>query len=324
MTHELLLTEALPDVGMRALAAQTGVNVIVLPEPTASAMADALPKADGVVMVMEEPALDAGMIARAVRLRVACRFGAGYDNFDVSALTARGIPLVTTADANADVVAEHALYMMLALAKRGPVLDREVKGGVWWRRFGAVELHGKTCLIVGYGRVGRRIAALASAFAMGIVIVDPAVSKSDILQGGYAYARTLDDALPRADFIILACAYTPATKHLIGTRALSNMKRSAFIVNVARGAVVDERDLAAALDSGQLAGAGLDVLETEPPQPGNPLLARDNVVLTPHSAAFIDTAYDRMALSVVDKAARGLRGLLTRGDVVNPACFDES
>jgi D-3-phosphoglycerate dehydrogenase len=322
MPQKLVLTEPLPAVGMRALSACADVDVVVLSEPTTAALSMAIPDADGVIMVLERPPLTAELIESAPQLRVACRFGAGYDNFDVSALTRRGIPLVTTADANADTVAEHALYLMLALAKRGPLLDRVVKAGVWTRSFGGVELRAKTCVIVGYGRIGRRIAKLATAFAMGIEIVDPAADESEVLQSGYAYTRSLEDALSRADFLVLACAYSPATKWLINAPALARLKTSAFVINVARGPVIDERALVAALEGGRLAGAGLDVLEAEPPAKDNPLLKRDDVVLTPHSAAFINTAYDRMAVSVTEKAVAGLQGRLTRLDVVNPECFD--
>jgi D-3-phosphoglycerate dehydrogenase len=157
---------------------------------------------------------------------------------------------------------------------------------------------------------------------MNIVIVDPAAQVSDVARSGHVLAASLEAALPQADFVVAACTYTQATRHLIDARALSLVKASTFIVNVARGPVVDERAVVAALESGSLAGVGLDVLETEPPQAANPLLKRDDVVLTPHTASFIDTAYDRMALSIVDKAWRGLRGGLTRTDVVNPDCFD--
>ena len=308
---------------MRALSEHAAnVRVAVLPQPTIAALSDSLRDADGVIMVMEQPALTAALIERAPRLRVACRFGAGYDNFDVPALTCRGIPLTTTADANADTVAEHALYLMLALAKRGPSLDQSVKSGAWMRNFGAIELRGKRCLIVGHGRVGRHVARLASAFAMSIEVVDPAANDSEILQSGYVRARSLEDALPRADFLVLACALNPSTRGLINARTLAMLKQSAFLINVARGAIVDERALAAVLESGRLAGAGLDVLEIEPPTKGNPLLKRDEVVLTPHTAAFIDTAFDRMAVEVVRKAVAGLQGRLTRADVVNPECFE--
>lgn len=310
MNHNttLILTESLPAAGMRLLQARRRVHVLVLPAPTEAELARALPQADGVVMVMEQPPLTARLIDLAPRLRIACRFGAGYDNVDVAALTRRGIPLATTGEANAATVAEHALYLMLALAKRGPALERAVKGGAWPRGFGGVELRGRTCVVVGFGRIGRAIAQRAAAFEMKIVAVDPR------LPG----AQSLADALPQADFAVLACALTPGTRGLIGTQALSRVKRGAFLVNVARGPIVDERALVAALETGRLAGAGLDVMETEPPRSGHPLLARDDVVLTPHVGAYIDTAYERMAVACAQAALAGLERRLERACVVNP------
>ena len=293
---------------MRVLEARPDVRVLVLPAPTEAELARALPEADGVVMVMEQPALTARLIELAPRLRIACRFGAGYDNFDVPALTRRGIPLATTGDANADTVAEHALYLMLALAKRGPALERAVRAGSWPRGFGSVELRGRTCVIVGYGHIGRAVARRAAAFEMKIVAVDPHAPGTE----------KLADALPQADFVVLACALTPETRGLIGAQALARMKPGAFLVNVARGPIVDEAALVAALEAVRLAGAGLDVLETEPPRPGHPLLARDDVVLTPHVGAFIDTAFERMAVACAQAALAGLDGRLERASVINP------
>ena len=293
---------------MRVLEARLDVRLLVLPAPTEAELARALPEADGVVMVMEQPALSARLIDLAPRLRIACRFGAGYDNFDVPALTRRGIPLATTGDANADTVAEHALYLMLALAKRGPALERAIKSGAWPRGFGSVELRGRTCAVVGFGRIGQAIARRAAAFDMKIVAVDPYLPGTE----------KLAQALPQADFVVVACALTPETRGLIGAQALARMKSGAFLVNVARGPIVDEAALVAALEAGRLAGAGLDVLETEPPRPGHPLLARDDVVLSPHVGAFIDTAFERMAVACAQGALAGLDGRLERASVVNP------
>jgi D-3-phosphoglycerate dehydrogenase len=322
MSHTLLLTQALPEPGMRLLAARTDVRVTVLAAPTAQALAAALPRADGVIVVMEEPALTAAMIGAAQRLRVACRCGAGYDNIDVAALTARGVPLVTTGPANADTVAEHALYLMLALARRGPRLDRAVKAGAWPREFGAIELRDRTCLVVGYGSIGRHVARLTRAFPMHVLVVDPGPGADTAAQDGSTVVATLAEALPQADVVVLACALTPATRGLIDGEALARMKQSAFLVNVARGAVVDEAALVAALEAGRLAGAGLDVLQTEPPLADNPLLTRDDVVLTPHTAAYVATAYDRMAVTAAEKTLAGLDGRLQPQDIVNPEAFE--
>lgn len=293
---------------MDVLRARADVQVQILTTPSENELARALPEADGVVMVMEQPALTARLVELAPRLRVACRFGAGYDNFDVAELTRRRIPLATTGGANADTVAEHALYLMLALARRGPALDRAVKAGAWPRSLGGVELRDRSCLIIGYGRIGRAIARRIAAFDMKLIVVDPQV------QG----ATALADALPKADFVVLACALTTETRGLMSAASLKRMKRGAFLVNVARGPVVDEQALAAALQAGRLAGAGLDVLQTEPPRPGHPLLARDDVVLTPHVAGHIDTAHERMAVACAQAALAGLDGRLDPATVVNP------
>jgi D-3-phosphoglycerate dehydrogenase len=307
-TTTLVLTEALPEAGMRLLRARPDVRAEVLAQGTEAELRRAMPYADGVVLVMERPALTRELITLAPRLRVACRMGAGYDNIDLAALTQRAIPLTSTGGANADTVAEHALYLMLALARRGPQLDRAVKAGAWPRAFGGVELRGRTCVIVGYGRIGRAVARLAAAFEMEVVIVDPKVEK----------AKPLEKALPLADFLVLACSLTPQTERLMDAAALARMKPGAFVVNVARGAVIDQAALAAALAEGRLAGAGLDVLEAEPPRPDDPLLMRDDVVLTPHVAAYIDTAYERMAVACAQAALAGLDGKLDAAAVVNP------
>ena len=293
---------------MRLLQARPDIHLRILDHPSQSDLARALPEADGVVLVMEQPALTGELIAHATRLRVACRCGAGYDNFDVAALTRRRIPLATTASANAGTVAEHALYLMLALARRGPALDRAVKAGAWPRGFGGVELAGRTCVIVGYGPIGRAIATRVAAFDMKLVIVDPAVPEG----------QELEAALPEADFVVMACALTPQTRHLMNADAFKRMKRSAFLVNIARGPVVDEKALIAALEGGGLAGAGLDVLEQEPPHGANRLLGRGDVVLSPHVAAYIDTAFERMAIACAQNALAGLDGTLDRSSVVNP------
>lgn len=314
----LVLTEILPEAGMRKLAERPEVRRLVLPAPSDAELARALPQADGVIMVMERPALTAALIERAPRLRVACRMGAGYDHIDVAALTRRRIPLATTGAANARTVAEHALYLMLALAKRGPALDRAVKGGAWPRGFGAIELARRSALVVGYGRIGREVARLAAAFEMRIVVVDPHVPSDAVTRDGFARAASLADGLRDADFVVLACALGPATRGLIDAQALAHMKPGAFIVNVARGPVIDEAALVAALAEGRIAGAGLDVLEREPPRPGHPLLLRDDVVLTPHTAAYVDTAFERMALACATNALAGLDGRLGPTAVVNP------
>ena len=208
---------------MRVLATRADVAVAIISAPTEAALALAIADADGVILVLERPRLTAEMVRAAPRLRVVRRCGAGYDNIDVTALTGTArIPLATSGAANADAVAEHALYLMLALAKRGPLLDRAVKGGGWPREFGAVELRDRTCLVVGYGAIGRRIARLAAAFSMRVVVADP--HRGSDAAAGRPPAASLDQALPEADFVVLACALTPTTRGLIDAARLAGMR----------------------------------------------------------------------------------------------------
>jgi D-3-phosphoglycerate dehydrogenase len=321
MADTLVLSERLPEAGMRILAAAAGLRVAVLAAPNEAALTAALRDADGVILAMERPSLTAAMIDAAPRLRIVCRLGAGYDNLDVAALTRRRIPLATTGGTNAPTVAEQALYLMLSLAKRGPVLDRAVKAGRWPREFGGVELIGKTCVLIGYGYVGREIAIRVAAFGMRVVVVDP--DSTPDAATGFRHEPDARRALAEADFAVLACALTPATQGLIGDATLAVMKPTAFVINVARGAVVDEAALARALAARRIAGAGLDVLQREPPEPANPLLARDDVVLTPHTASYIAETFDRMAEICARNALAGLAGRPDPAFVVNRAALSD-
>jgi len=313
----LVLSERMPAEGMALLEARRDAQLVVLPDREQATLAAALADAHGVVLVGERPILTAELIARAPRLRVAARMGAGTDNFDIPALTARGIPLLTTGGANAGTVAEHAIYLLLALAKRGPARDRAVKAGTWPRGFGAVELAGATALIVGYGRIGRAIAQRLRGFDMTVLAVDPHASAA--AQDGVEVAPSLQAALPRADAVLLACALTAETRNLIGVAELQLMKPTAFLVNVARGLVVEEAALAEALAAGRLAGAGLDVLCQEPPESGNPLLGRDDVVLTPHTASHVASTYARMSRVAAQAMLDALDGRLDHELAVNSA-----
>jgi D-3-phosphoglycerate dehydrogenase len=303
----VVLSAALPAPGMRRLAA-AGLDLLVLPAPTEAALLAAAPAADAIVLVDEQPALSGPVIAAAGPPAARLPQRRGVRQFRRAGADPPRHPLVTTGGANADAVAEHAIHLLLALAKRGPLHDRRVRAGVWSRERGAVELRDKVAAVIGWGRIGRRIGHLAQAFGMRVLPVDPAA----------ADGMPLDDALPIADAVILALPLTPATRHLIDAGRLARMKPSAFLVNVARGAVVDQAALTAALLAGRLAGAGLDVLEEEPPDPADPLLALDTVVLSPHIAASCPEAVERVALACAEAVIQGLAGDFRDLAVVNP------
>lgn len=274
-------------------------------------------------LIIRTAALDAPAIAAARRLKVVARYGVGYDNVDVAALTARGIPLTTVGDANAVTVAEHALALLLALAKRVPDLDRATRAGGWSIRNAAStwELSGKTILLVGLGRVGRAMARRCRAFDMRVIAVDPAVSAATMADMGAEKRDRLEDALPDADVVSLHLPLGPETRGLIGADAFARMRPGAVLVNTARGGIVDEAALRDALACNRLAAAALDVFAAEPPAPDDPLLADPRVILAPHHAGLSRECARRMSLACAENILAALGGRPDRRFVVNPECL---
>lgn len=232
---------------------------------------------------------DDAMLQGCDALRVVMRFGVGTDNFDLNAMKRRGIAVGVIANYNA--VAEFTLTLMLSVLKSYPRLDREVRAG-GWGRFPMRELTGKTVGLVGFGRIGKRLAELLGGFGVNLLVYDPYVDAETVRR--YSGEKTaLEDLLGRADVVSLHLPSTPETRHLINSERLEMMRDGAYLVNTARGALVDEAALVAALKSGKLAGAGLDVYETEPVTPENPLFALENTALAPHcSAITYETNYN--------------------------------
>jgi len=259
-------------------------------------------------------------VAAAPHLQVVARTGVGFDAVEVPALTARGIPLMVTGSANSTSVAEHALFFMLALAKRAAEMHREVKQGIMHDRSRGlpVELSGKTVLIVGFGRIGSRTAPRCAAFGMTVLVYDPYKPAEAIRQAGYEPAADLDAAVARADFISIHCPKNAETRGMFGAARLGRMRQGAFLVNTARGGIVEEAALHAALVSGHIAGAGLDVFEPEPPDPSHPLLRLEQVITAPHMAGVTSEAVAAMAVATARNMLSVLDGTPTRENVVNP------
>jgi D-3-phosphoglycerate dehydrogenase len=270
--------------------------------------------------------IDAELIDAAPNLTFVARHGVGYDTVDVEALTRRGIPLALTGDVNSGAVAEHALGLMLALAKRIPAYDQAVRTGRYSIRdsFSACELDGRTVLVIGFGRIGRKVARLCDAFGMTVLVADPFVDAGAIESLDYRYAGDLNSALEQADFVSVHVPKGPDTAHLIGKAQLDRMRRGAFLINVSRGGLVDEAALLAALDAGRLGGAALDVFEVEPPPDDYALLKHPGVVLTPHSAAFTGECSARMALACAQNVINFVSGRIDPELVVNPETLDKT
>lgn len=257
-------------------------------------------------------------------MQIVARVGVGYDAVEVPALSAKKVPLMVAGTANSPSVAEQAVYYMSALAKRGVDLDRLVKEGRWFDRLKAPpgDLFEKTVLIVGFGRIGTRTAKRCSAMEMNVLVYDPYVG-DDVIQAADCEAvADLDQALSRADFVSIHCPKTPETVGLFDAELLACMKPTAFLVNTARGGIVDEPALHAALTSGQLAGAGLDVFAAEPPEADNPLFQLPNVLVSPHLAGVTAEAMNRMAVQSVTNIYSVFDGQPIIENVINKDIYD--
>jgi D-3-phosphoglycerate dehydrogenase / 2-oxoglutarate reductase len=281
----------------------------------------ALRDTDGIALSLTP--LKAPEIAVAPRLRVAARIGVGYDAVEIPALTARGIPLMVVGTANSVSVAEHAIFMMYALAKRAMFQDAAVRDDRWQDRWKEVpvDLAEKTILIVGFGRIGTRTAKRCAAMDMHVLVYDPYVPAATIKAAGYEPVSDLDAAVPRADIVCIHCPKTPETVGMFNAARIARMKPTAYIVNTARGGLIDEPALHAALSSGKLAGAGIDVFDKEPTPADNPLIKLPNTIVSAHMAGVTVESMDRMAVTTVKNILSVLDGMPNKENAVNKEVF---
>lgn len=256
-------------------------------------------------------------------MEVVARIGVGYDAVAVPVLTARRVPLMIAGIANSTSVAEHALYLMITLAKRGPAMHDVVREGKWTqgRAVLPMEVSGKTVLIVGFGRIGSRLAPRCAALGMKVLVHDPYVDAHAITAAGHTPAPDLDAALGQADFVSINCPKTPETVGLFNAARLARMKRGAFLVNTARGGIIDEPALHRALTEGKLRGAGLDVFEAEPTPVDNALLELPQVIASPHMAGVTAESVAAMAVTTAENILSVLDGRPNRENAVNPEVF---
>jgi D-3-phosphoglycerate dehydrogenase len=263
------------------------------------------------VMVRNQTQLTAEILGAATQLIGIGRVGVGLDNIDVPTATKQGTVVIAPLNANAVSVAELAIGLILALARKIPRGDGSTKAGEWDRRgCTGIELDGKTLGLCGFGRIGRLVAARARVFGMKLLVFDPFVKPDSpgFTETGATLCGKLEDFLAAADFVTIHSPLTPETKHLFNARTLAVMKRGAYLVNTSRGGVMDEAALLDALRSGQLAGAALDVREIEPPKTRGELEAMANVILTPHIGAFTVESQTRTFEAVAGDIERLLKG----------------
>jgi len=242
------------------------------------------------------------VLAAAKSLKVVGRAGIGVDNIDVPAATQRGIVVMNTPHGNSITTAEHAIALMMALARQIPAADKSTHAGKWEKsRFMGVELSGKTLGVVGCGNIGAIVADRAHGLKMRVLAFDPYLSAERACDLGVQKVE-LDDLLARADFITLHTPLTDSTRHMIDAKALAKMRRGVRLINCARGGLIDEADLKTALESGQVAGAALDVFAEEPAR-ANPLFGMDQVIATPHLGASTAEAQEKVAIQVAEQMA---------------------
>jgi D-3-phosphoglycerate dehydrogenase len=316
--NKVVMCRPLHPSGMALLEARDDIALVYIDKPDAAALAAAIPGAFSILVGLEQVGED--LLARAPELRVVSRFGVGYDQIDIPACTRRNVAVGVTNGGNDLAVAEHTLMLMLAVARRAIEHDANVRAGRWMVPGGRPmgELAGRTVLVVGYGRIGTRVARLCAAFGMRVMVHDPAFPTPRIAADGHVPAPDLMAALPEADVLTLHCPANELTRRMMNAETLELLKPTAWLINAARGALIDETALTEALTSGRLEAAGLDVLVQEPPDPANPLLKLPNVVLSPHNAAAPIECYDKMSVRAARNIIDMIDGTLDPGFVVNP------
>ena len=300
MMGRIFVTRALPFAALDRLAAEHELDVWEgdLP-PGPEAMRERAAAADGLLSLVTDP-VGADLLAACPDLKAIANMAVGTDNIDLEAAAARGIPVGNTPDVLTDATADLAFALLLAMARRLPQGEAQVREGRWrtWEPAGdlGADLSGATLGIVGRGRIGDAVARRAEGFGM------------EVIASSRRSGMPLEELLERADFVSLHCPLTPATRHLIGTEALQRMKPSAYLVNTARGGVVDQVALRLALIAGEIAGAALDVTDPEPLPAGDPLLEAPNLLVVPHVGSATVRTRERMAEMAVENLLAALAG----------------
>ncbi len=314
----VLIYDSIHEAGLDVLRARADLKIVSVPANDEARLMAALPDAEAAILryySFNRAAVEAGK-----RLKVIQRHGVGYDRVDVAAATERRIPVATVGEANSVTVAELALYLMLAGAKQGLVLDRMTRAGEWKAResIPSIELFEKNVLIIGFGRIGTRVAPRCAAFGMQVHVCDPYVSDNVIRAKGYTPVKDFRATLPEMDFVTVHTPLNDETRHMFDRATLVRMKEGAVFVNTARGEIADNAAVAEALTSGRLFAAGFDVFDPEPPGTAHPLVVHPRTVLTPHAAALTRECNRRTSIRCAQNALDAIDERLDPSYVVNP------
>lgn len=302
----VVVADPIAEEGLALLRPTTQVEVVAGAGP--AALKAALANAEA-LLVRSETRVTPELLSDAPRLRVVGRAGAGVDTIDVAACTSRGIVVVNTPGGNAVAAGEHALALMFALARRVAAADASMKRDEWsLAKYVGVELTGKTLGLIGFGRVGSEVGRRALGLEMRVLVYDPYVPAEHLRRSGFE-PMDVDALLAEADFVSLHVPLTDATRNMIDADRLARMRKGAYLINCARGDLVDQAALVQALDSGHLGGAGIDVWPHEPVSPDDPLHRHPKIVATPHLGASTVEAQTNVAVQVVQEVLAILSGL---------------
>ncbi len=313
----VLVLQGLHPAGMAMLEARDDVEIV---RCDSTDEADIAAAAEGVhAMTVRVAPITKRIVDAAPELMVVSRHGVGYDSVDLDELNRRGVPLCIAVHSNMVSVAEQAMAFLLALAKEIAFYDPVARRDDWADRFPTrgFELEGKNLLVVGFGRIGSRVARRASGFDMKVYAYDPYVDDAVIRAGGAEPVADCDAALPEMDAVAVHCMKTAETTGMFSAAQFAAMKPTSVIVNCARGGIIDEDALHTALTTGQIRAAALDVLEDEPSSADHPLFALDNILLAPHIAGVTVESMERMAKQTVDNVLRVFDGRPDPDCVVN-------
>ncbi len=315
MKYSILVATTLTDEALALLRNSPDAEITIVAAESGRVRA-ALANADALI-IRDDFAVDAALLSAGQRLKVVGRAGVGLAGIDTETATARGVIVMNTPGANAIAAAEYTLALLLALS-RGVIPAHTALAGGAWERSGhtGLQLYGKTLGLIGLGRVGRRVAERAVSFGMDVIAYDPYVAEAQVSDLRLKLVG-LDDVLARADMISLHCAVTPETYHILDADAISQIKPGARIVNVAHGSMIDEIALAAALKSGRIAGAALDVFAAEPPT-DSPLIGLPNVIHTPHLGDATVEAQRDLSVQIAGQVLDALHGTDYRNAVNMP------
>jgi D-3-phosphoglycerate dehydrogenase len=281
--------------------------------PTPDAIVSLARRADALLVTYAK--ISAEMIAEMPNIKIISRMGLGVDNIDVAAATRAGIVVTRVAEYCTGEVSDHALALLLALVRKIAIGNKVVQAGRW-EMPAVVPIHriqGMALGLLGFGKIPQLVAPKAQAFGMKVSAYDPCVPE-DVFRRLGVEPRGLDELLRSSDYLSVHCPLTPDTRHVLNAEAFARMKTGVFLVNTARGPIIDENALGAALDTGKVAGAALDVLETEPPSASSPLLGRDNVLIQPHTGFYSVESL----LELETKAAEEVYRVLTGAPPLNP------